>query len=273
LSLPAQPAKGTQLATIPVPACVDREYPHWTAELVWQQRFGCVYRLTAPDARVQFLKLSSGPRGPALEREAQRLRWAGSYLAVPEVVASGREGGVDWLITSGLPGRDGVSPELLAKPEALVAALARGLRRFHDALPVAACPFDLRLDAALEQVRRRADEGLIVPEEDFEYEFAGMSLETALSRVHDGRPSEQDFVVCHGDYCFPNVLIADGEVVAYLDLGELGVADRWYDLAAATWSTVWNVGPGYEELFLRTYGVAPDLERIAYYRLLRSLVS
>lgn len=27
----------------------------------------------------------------------------------------------------------------------------------------------------------------------------------------------------------------------------LGVADRWADLAVATWSTTWNYGPGWEE--------------------------
>jgi kanamycin kinase len=62
-------------------------------------------------------------------------------------------------------------------------------------------------------------------------------------------------------------------VAAYLDLGELGVADRWWDLAVATWSTTWNLGPGWEPAFLEAYGIDPDPERIAYYRLLYDLVS
>lgn len=80
-------------------------------------------------------------------------------------------------------------------------------------------------------------------------------------------------MLCHGDYCFPNVLIEDQRVVGYLDLGEVGVADRWWDLAVATWSTTWNVGPGWEELFLESYGIQPDQERMAYYRLLYDLAS
>ena len=80
-------------------------------------------------------------------------------------------------------------------------------------------------------------------------------------------------MVCHGDYCFPNALILDGQVIAFVDLGELGVADRWWDLAVASWSTTWNIGPGWEDAFLETYGIEPDPERISYYRLLYDLAS
>ena len=41
-------------------------------------------------------------------------------------------------------------------------------------------------------------------------------------------------------------LAADGRCSGQVDLGELGVADRWADLAVATWSTTWNYGPGWE---------------------------
>lgn len=53
-----------------------------------------------------------------------------------------------------------------------------------------------------------------------------------------------------------------------MDLGDLGVADRWSDLAIATWSTTWNYGEGWEEPLLDAYGIAPDPERTEYYRLL-----
>ncbi len=37
------------------------------------------------------------------------------------------------------------------------------------------------------------------------------------------------------------------------------------------WSVTWNLGSGWEELFCRGYGVAPDPARIAFYRLLYDL--
>ena len=56
-------------------------------------------------------------------------------------------------------------------------------------------------------------------------------------------------------------------------LGLLGTADRWADLAVASWSVGWNYGPGWEGLLLSAYGVRPDAERTRYYRLLWDLSS
>jgi kanamycin kinase len=85
--------------------------------------------------------------------------------------------------------------------------------------------------------------------------------------------ASEDLVVCHGDYCAPNALLTEGRVTGYVDLGELGVADRWWDIAIGGWSTVWNFGAQFEPLFYASYGIEPDPERIAFYRLLYDLVS
>ena len=58
---------------------------------------------------------------------------------------------------------------------------------------------------------------------------------------------------------------------AIVDLGKLGIADRWADLAVAGWSTDWNYGPGLDGLPYDTYGVDRDPQRIDYYRLLWDL--
>jgi kanamycin kinase len=80
-------------------------------------------------------------------------------------------------------------------------------------------------------------------------------------------------VVCHGDYCPPNALMHSRRVVGYVDLGELAIADRWWDLAVATWSTTWTFGPGLESVFLDTYDVELDAKRQAFYRLLFDIAS
>jgi kanamycin kinase len=79
-------------------------------------------------------------------------------------------------------------------------------------------------------------------------------------------------VVCHGDPCAPNTLITDnGPCSGHVDLGDLGVADRWADLAVATMSCGWNYGPGWDQVLLDAYGIQPDPERTRYYRLLWGL--
>ncbi len=60
-------------------------------------------------------------------------------------------------------------------------------------------------------------------------------------------------------------------MLRHVDFGAMGVADRWADLAVATWSTQWNYGPGFEAVLLDAYGIGPDPVRTRYYRLLWDL--
>lgn len=100
-------------------------------------------------------------------------------------------------------------------------------------------------------------------------EAGGRTLQRAA-----GIPPADKLVVCHGDACAPNTLLAgDGTWSGHVDLGLLGTADRWADLAVATWSAEWNFGPGWEELLLDAYGIQPDPDRTRYYRLLWDLSS
>jgi kanamycin kinase len=244
---------------------------NWRRTEAWRGD-AVTWRLEHPDGRARYLKVAPEGTFPSLQAEADRMRWASAYLPVPEVLELGREGGVEWLLTSALPGRSAVDDELQRDPASLVRALARGLRRFHTA-PVASCPFDFRLEPAMTLVAERVRAGLVEPGRDLHPEHAGLTPEEALARLQRTPPRGEDLVVCHGDYCLPNAILGEGEVTGYVDLGELGVADRWWDLAVAAWSVTWNLGPGWEELFLSSYGVDPDPGRIAFYRLLYDLAS
>jgi len=230
------------------------------------------YRLSKGSGEARYLKLAQVGGFPRLEDEADRMKWAYDYLPVPKVIEQGADGYVSWLITDALPGLDATDPSLTAAPESLVRVLAQGLRAFHE-VPVENCPFDFRLDRALDHARDRLEEGRIDPARDFHPEFSHLSAQEAIEHLHRTRPDSERTVVCHGDYCFPNVLIVGGVATGFVDLGELGVADRWWDLAVASWSVTWNLGPGYEDLFLEAYGLERDHDRIEFFRLLYDVVS
>lgn len=235
----------------PVPAIVDRFAAGRPVRAVWVNELGGVtFRVGAdaaaghPTGGVEFIKVAE-PGTADLAGEAQRLRWARRYLAtVPEVLGHGMAGDHSWLRTRGLPGLSAVHPRWLAAPDVAVRAIGAGLRELHDRLPAHPCPFDWSASARLAAL-------------------------PAAARSPLGEPPPVDrLVVCHGDACAPNTLLDDGGWTGHVDLGSLGVADRWADLAVATWSTAWNYGPGWEEPLLAAYGVGPDPERTAYYRLL-----
>ena len=232
-----------------------------------------MWRLQHPDGRVRFLKVGPSDHWPTPLDECVRMRWAQPHLPVPAVLDCGRDGDRDWMLTEPLPGTDATKHRLLAEPAVIVPILARGLRAFHDAAPAADCPFDFRVATALAHAEARVAAGLVIKEE-LHSQHAHLGPVGALAELVQTAPASEDLVVCHGDYCFPNVLLDyEGTITGFLDLGELGVADRWWDLAVGAWSVTWNVGPGWEDLFYRSYGVEPDRQRIAFFRLLYDLAS
>lgn len=257
----------------PLPSGLANEYSEWSCKLFWQpDPSASTYRLTRSSEAARFVKLKRDGGYPGLPAEAARMTWLGGHLPVPEVLHEGSEGGIDWLVTMELPGQDATDDRWSEDPARLVRGLARGLKRFHS-IPAAGCPFDFRLHTALQHVRSRLDSGSIEPGRDFHPEFAGLEAAEAVQMLERTVPTSEDLVVCHGDYCPPNTLLHDWEPVGFVDLGELGVADRWWDLAVATWSVEWNFGPGYQDIFLTEYGIERDESRISFYRLLYDLVS
>jgi aminoglycoside phosphotransferase len=205
-----------------------------------------------------------------LDDERARLAWAVAFAPVPRLLGHGRDAEGSWLVTAALPGTNAVEEHWKARPATAVAAIGAGLRALHDALPVADCPFSWSVEDRLADIRRNAARGAIdlqVRHPDHRH----LDLERALALVADPPPIDR-LVVCHGDTCAPNTLIGeDGRPTGHVDFGVLGVADRWADLAIATWSTQWNYGPGWELPLLEAYGIAPDDERTRYYRLLWDL--
>ena len=198
------------------------------------------------------------------------MTWALAYTPVPRVLSEGADSGGSWLVTAALPGQNAVSQRWLLDPLTAVTAIGEGLRAMHDALPAADCPFSGMAQDRIAAAQRAAAAGRL-DTSDWAPEHREFGVEGVLAQVQDIPPADK-LVVCHGDACAPNTLITDdGRWSGHVDLGDLGVADRWADLAIATWSTGWNYGPGWEQLLLDAYGIKPNAERTRYYRLLWEL--
>ena len=237
---------------------------------VWRNALGGVTFQIGEGAAREFAKWSPADSPVDLSAELLRLRWAGAFTPVPRVLDFGADEAGTWLLTMGLPGDSAVADRWLGDPATAVRAIGEGLRALHDALPVGECPFQWSAEDRVAQARALAAAGRLDPA-DWHPEHQAFTPARALELLADIPPCD-DPVVCHGDTCAPNTLIGDdGRWTAHVDLGALGVADRWADLAIATWSLGWNYGPGWQEPLLEAYGIAADPDRIAYYRLLGDL--
>lgn len=242
---------------VPVPQAVARIAGDRSLVPVWENQLrGITFRVGSGSA-AQFIKWAPRDSGLDLRAEAERMRWAGPFTPVPRVEAEGDDRQGAWLVTAALPGSSAVDDRWRRQPEPAVRAIGAGLRALHDVLPAAGCPFDWSVAARLRQAR----EGKVHVDSP---DYAGPARPVELPP----EPPIDRLVVCHGDACAPNTLLdEEGRWTGHVDLGALGVADRWADLAVATWSTEWNYGPGWEDLLLEAYGVEPDPVRTSFYRL------
>jgi aminoglycoside 3'-phosphotransferase-2 len=222
----------------------------------------------------RFLKAAPPTWDRGLDAEAARLEWlATSPLAgaVAEVVAFEPGPPLDRLLATAVAGAD-LTADVGLAPAERARRFGAHLRELHDGLDPAACPFDARLDVRLAQLERRVADGG-VDADDFEPEQAGRTPADVLDELVRARPAEEDLVVTHGDWCFPNVLVA-GDAWGMCDLAGLGVACRWYDLGIGARSTAHNVGAGLVGEFFAGYGLAAgdvDHDRLRYYVLVDEL--
>jgi kanamycin kinase len=237
---------------------------------VWINELGGVTFEMAPGGQRRFVKWAPAGSGIDLGAEAARLRWAAPFTAVPRLLDEGADPAGSWIVTSALPGQMAAADRWTAEPRTAVTAIGAGLRAMHESLPVDDCPFSWDAGQRLTGVRRRAGQGRLDPAR-WHRDHRALSVAAALQLLADTPPVDE-LVVCHGDSCAPNTLLTDdGHWSGHVDLGSLGVADRWADLAVATWSITWNYGPGWEAVLLDAYGISPDRDRTRYYRLLYDL--
>ena len=209
---------------IRIPDDLHDRYAQWRWEKAYEWVEGRpTFRLTDVHGEVRYLKVH--PVGKGIPDEATRLRWAGGFVRAPRLIEYGSDGFRDWLMTAELSGVDATRhPWRKSDPARLAAAVGQALRAFHEAIAVDECPFW----------------------------FPGA----------DSDPGA-DLVVCHGDYCLPNVFLSDAEPPGYLDLGAVAVADRWLDLAVGLHSLEVNLGPGFEDDYMGGYGLPMDEEKRA----------
>lgn len=192
-----------------------------------------------------YIKYNPARTGIDLERERLRLEWLAGRMAAPTVRTFGASAVAQWLVTDALPGECAVGDTWRARRPEAIRAIACGLRTIH-ALPV----------------------------DDFPPAWISESWVSRQPESLGARPTGDEHVVVHGDACAPNTLITPaGAWSGNVDFGDLGVGDRWADLAIASLSLDWNFGEGHQDELFDAYGIEPDQQRIEYYRALWELES
>lgn len=84
-------------------------------------------------------------------------------------------------------------------------------------------------------------------------------------------PFPADPVVTHGDFSPDNLLMNEGEILGFIDVGRFGIAARYQDVAIL-WNRVGEFGSSLQERFFQQYGIADlDCRKLQFHLMLDEL--
>ncbi|MFI6512302.1 APH(3'') family aminoglycoside O-phosphotransferase [Streptosporangium sp. NPDC050855] len=240
--------------------------------------------------------VTAGESGAAVFRDADATRYAKCVPAADAAGLRAERDRVAWLNDQGVPGPrvldwhsgdtgaclvtsavPGVSADQVPAEDLRAAweRIADAVRRLHE-VPVPRCPFRRDLDAmvalARDVVARDAVKAEFLPVEQ-RHTPPGELLDRLVRQVPRRREQETaDTVVCHGDLCLPNIILDPRtlDVSGFIDLGRLGRADRYADLALLLTSAreTWEDeerGRAADTAFAERYGIVLDHDRLRFH--------
>lgn len=208
------------------------------------------------------------------------MAWAEGKLPVPRILCHEVSGGYSFLLMTRLDGVMACDEGCLSQPEALTRELAAGMKLLWSA-DTAGCPRNRTLPHLLEEARYNIDNGLVDLDNVDPETFGGNGFrdpEELLQWLTD-HPIPSEPVLSHGDYCLPNIFLKDGAFRGFIDIGDLGIGEKWRDIALCYRSLRDNLGGCYggkvydfdpKQLF-DALQIEPDWEKIRYHLLLDEL--
>ncbi|MEL7239477.1 MAG: phosphotransferase, partial [Planctomycetota bacterium] len=159
-----------------------------------------------------------------------------------------------YLLTTGIPG-DPLHHAFDETPIRCGRLMGKALRVLHDLDP-SGSPQWLGLDELLDMAAANVETGRL-PSSIQPNAMSAKQMKKQLKWLRKKVPADVDAVVCHGDFCLPNVLAGLDDAVGLVDVGDAAVCDRHLDVAQAIRSLRFNGGhDDVVRVFLNWYG--PD---------------
>ena len=226
-----------------------------------------------------FLKIQ--PLSEEAENECAALCYLKNLFPVPECLFYGVKGGIAYLFTSRVSGKMACDPSRMKEPRLLTECLAEALKARWRIDP-AGCPLKTNTEKKLRLARRRAEEGLVDLTQTDPDTFGKTGFRDPLALVEwlEDHFPEEDAVLSHGDFCLPNVFFDEKGLTGIVDLGRMGIADRWQDIALCRRSLIQSFRGDYtgvpisgfsEEMLFDALEIRPDPNKIRFFTLLDEL--
>lgn len=225
---------------------------------------GIIHHLQAPGRPDLYVKQGRDSVATDVMDEMTRLAWLQTRFPVPAIRHFISAPSEAWLVSEAVPGQTAYEcfTQEPTRRLDLVRAIAATLRSLH-ALPIAECPFYSGLDLRLAHAQRRLHAGL-VDESDFGPEHQGWTAQQVFDKMLTLLPIDGDLVVTHGDFSLGNILFDGDRLSGCIDVGRVGTANPYQDLAILS-NSLADFGPDLPQELFRAYGIEPDDRKIAFH--------
>ena len=223
------------------------------------------------------------PRSDETDNEFAVVNWLENRIPTPAIPVYHVQDNVAFTLMSKINGEMLCTGEKLAQPESVIKAVAQGIKMLWE-VDTAGCPCIIsKLDERLKAAEHNVLNGLADIENTEPDTFGPGGFgnpEELLEWLKCNRP-EEDIVFTHGDFCLPNIFEKDGKISGFIDLGKMGPADRWQDVAIAIRSLEHNFNGKYTDgqkifdfkpsMLTDELGIPWDQQKYRYYILLDEL--
>ena len=225
-----------------------------------------VIKITNKD-KVYFLKMA---KKGILTSEYKKLKWLDGKLEVPKIVLYDVFDDNEYLITDGVAGEMVCSDYYISNKEIGIKAIADAFKKIYS-VDIKDCPFNVSMDYKLSIVENNVNNNLI-SEHDLDEEILKRygNIKNILLFLKNNKFNEE-LCFSYGDVSLPNIFAKEDKCVGFVDVGECGIADKWFDLAICEKSIKRNYGVQYVSKFYEELNIVPDRNKIDYYLLLMEL--
>lgn len=225
-----------------------------------------VYKIEKED-NTYYLKVAT--KG-LLTREYNALNWLQEKLEVPKIVLYDDTTEKEYLITESIPGEMVCSDNMINNPNKALDIIVEAFNNIYK-VDIKNCPFNVGLDYKLNIIENNVKNNLINYndlKDNTKEKFN--SLEEIVKYLKDNKFKEE-LCFSHGDTSLPNIFANDNHFSGFIDVGECGIADKWFDLAICEKSIKRNYGQEYVKKFYEKLNIKEDRFKIDYYLLMMEL--
>ena len=241
----------------------------------WQEiTIGCsdtkVYQLSN-NKEILFLKVG---KSGLLTNEYNNLQKVKKYLKVPKIVFYYNNNDNEILITSAMDGKMSCEDEFIdIFPKETIEVLCEAIKTIQLINVDQELQKDFNvynIDQEINKIKKKISLGELIdiPDKNVFKKFSNLS--EIVTYLENNKP-KGDLCLSHGDVSMPNVFIVDGHLSGFIDVGNVGIRQKWYDIADLYVSIRRNFEcEDIADEFLKKLGIK-DKRPVEYYEMLINL--